>query len=127
MSVAFQIADDVLDVEHSLEGGDEAFGKEFGNDVREGKKTLMVIHAAEHAPAESVARLEDILWKDDNTDEEIEEALDILVETGSVSYARERANDLAASARDHLAELDLREEPKEQLAEFCQFVVEREA
>jgi geranylgeranyl diphosphate synthase type I len=127
MCIAFQIADDVLDVEHSLEGGDEAFGKEFGNDVREGKKTLMVIHAAEHAPAEAVARLEEILWRDDNTDDEIEEALDILVEAGSVSYARERANDIAASAREHLAELDVREEPKEKLAAFCRFVVEREA
>jgi len=127
MCVAFQIADDVLDVEHSLEGGDEAFGKSFGNDVHEGKKTLMVIHAAEHAPPDRVARLEEILWRNDNTDEDIETALDILVDAGSVSYARERADDLAASARDHLADLDLREESRAQLDEFCQFVVEREA
>ena len=126
MCVAFQIADDVLDVEHSLAGGDEEFGKEFGNDVREGKKTLMVIHAAEHAATEDVARLEELLWQDTNTDAEIEEALDILVDAGSVGYARERANDIAASARDHLAELDLAEESRTQLDEFCRFVVERE-
>jgi len=127
MSVAFQIADDVLDVEHSLAGGDEEFGKEFGNDIREGKKTLMVINAAETAPPERVARLEEILWTDDNSDDEIREALSILAESGSVGYARDRAEELAADARDHLADLDLAPEPTEQLADFTRFVVEREA
>ncbi len=36
-SVAFQIGDDILDVENSLGRAGE-FGKEFGNDVREGKR-----------------------------------------------------------------------------------------
>ncbi|MCQ4333745.1 polyprenyl synthetase family protein [Natronomonas sp. F2-12] len=60
MSIAFQIADDVLDVEHALEEGG-AFGKGVGNDIREGKKTLMAIHAVENAPPAEAARLEEIL------------------------------------------------------------------
>jgi geranylgeranyl diphosphate synthase type I len=126
MSIAFQIGDDILDVEHTLaEAGD--FGKAFGNDVREGKKTLLVIHAAETAPPETVARLEEILWADDNTDEEIHEAMDILQETGSVEYAREQALDLAARAREQLEPLDLEPDAAEKLAEFTRFVVERDA
>ncbi|WP_136716075.1 polyprenyl synthetase family protein [Halorientalis salina] len=126
MSIAFQIGDDILDVEHTLDEAG-AFGKEFGNDVREGKKTLMVIHAAEHAPPEDVARLEEILWADDNDEEEIMEVIEILQSTGSVEYAREQAIDLAAHARGHLADLDLEPEPAQNLADFTRFVVERDA
>jgi geranylgeranyl diphosphate synthase type I len=124
MSIAFQIADDILDVEHAEEHGG-SFGKGMGNDVREGKKTLMVIHAAEHAPAADVARLEEVLWADENTDEEVLEAIGLLRDAGSVTYARETALELAAAARDHLDATDLRPEQADQLAEFTRFVVDR--
>ena len=125
MSIAFQIGDDILDVETATEDGG-AFGKGIGNDVREGKKTLMAIHAAREASPEQTARLEEILWAEDNTDAEIREFLDILEATDSVTYAREQALALAADAREHLAELDLEDEPAANLAEFTRFVVERE-
>jgi len=126
MSIAFQIGDDILDIEHTLDQAGE-FGKEFGNDIREGKKTLMAIYTAENAPPEDVARLEQILWAEDNTEEEIVEAIRLMQEAGAIEYARSRAEDLAASARDHLDGLDLEPEPERQLREFTRFVVEREA
>ncbi|PSQ47030.1 polyprenyl synthetase [Halobacteriales archaeon SW_7_65_23] len=97
MSIAFQIGDDILDIEHTLDQAGD-FGKAFGNDIREGKKTLMVIYAGEHAAPEDVARLEEILWAEDNTDEEIMEAIEIMQRVDAVEYARERAEELAASA-----------------------------
>jgi len=126
MSIAFQIGDDILDIEHTLDQAGE-FGKEFGNDIREGKKTLMVIYAAEHAPPEDVVRLEEILWAGDNTEAEIMEAIGIMQDAGAVEYARSRAEELAASARSHLDDLDLEPEPERQLREFTRFVIEREA
>jgi geranylgeranyl diphosphate synthase type I len=126
MSIAFQIGDDILDIEHTLDQAGE-FGKEFGNDIREGKKTLMVIHTAEVAPPEDVARLEEILWAEENTDEEILEAIDTMQEAGAVEYARKRARELAESARSHLDDLDLEPGPEKQLREFTRFVVQREA
>ncbi len=125
MSVAFQIGDDILDVEHSLDQAGE-FGKAFGNDIREGKKTLVAIHAVENAAPEDAARLEEILWADDNTDEEIEWALDLYQSTGSIDYARGTAQTLSERARTNLDGLDLAPEPKAQLAEFTRFVVERD-
>jgi geranylgeranyl diphosphate synthase type I len=125
MSVAFQIADDVLDVEHAMEEGGD-FGKGMGNDIREGKKTLMVIHAAEHADPEDVARLEAILWAEDNTDEEVMEAIDILASAGSVEYAHEVAVELSERSKSHLDGLDLEDGPKAKLTGFADFVVERE-
>ncbi|MCU4741783.1 polyprenyl synthetase family protein [Halobacteria archaeon AArc-m2/3/4] len=124
-AVAFQIGDDILDVEHSLgRAGD--FGKEFGNDVREGKKTLMVIHAIEESDAAEADRLQEILGAETNTDEEVLEALSILENAGSVEYARERALGLAEQARAHVDALDFEPEIAEQLTEFTEFVVERD-
>ena len=125
MSIAFQIADDVLDVEHALEEGGE-FGKGVGNDVREGKKTLMAIHAAEHATPEDVARLEEILWADDNSDGEVVEAIEILQSAGSVAYARGVAADLSESAIGRLEGLGLEPEPEAKLTAFAEFVVDRD-
>jgi len=125
LSIAFQVADDLLDVEHTLEGVEE-FGKATGNDVREGKKTLMAVHAAEHAPPDDVARLEAILWAEDNSEAEVREAVEILQSAGSVDYARERAQDIAASAREYLDDVDLEPEIETNLKEFTRFVVERE-
>jgi geranylgeranyl diphosphate synthase type I len=125
LALAFQVGDDILDVEHTLDRAGD-FGKAFGNDVREGKKTLMVIHAAENATPADVARLEEILWAEENTDEEILEAIEVLQTVGSLEFARERAQELAARARSHLDGLELAEEPERTLREFTRFVVERD-
>ena len=140
MSIAFQIGDDILDIENTLDkaaemdrsdatGGETRtgdFGKAFGNDIREGKKTLLIIHAAETAPPEDVARLEEVLWAEENPTREILDVVEILQESGSVTYARERALDLAEQARQHVDALDLAAEPAANLKEFTRFVVERE-
>ena len=124
MSVAFQIGDDILDAETSMEAGGD-FGKGVGNDVREGKKTLMVIHAAANAPPERAARLEELLWADENTDEEIREVVSILDDAGSIAYARERAERLGRRARDELDGLGLDPDAAEQLSAFTRFVIDR--
>ncbi|CAI50369.1 bifunctional short chain isoprenyl diphosphate synthase [Natronomonas pharaonis DSM 2160] len=125
MAIAFQIADDVLDVEYALEEGGD-FGKGVGNDIREGKKTLLTIHAARNASPEAAARLESILWAAENTDEEVAEAIEILESTGSVEYARETAEELSTSAKAHLDDLGLQPDPEAKLRGFADFVVERD-
>jgi geranylgeranyl diphosphate synthase type I len=124
MAIAFQIGDDILDIEHTLDRAGD-FGKGFGNDIREGKKTLMVIHTAEEAPPAEVARLEEILWAEDNDEAEILEAIDIMQGADSVEYARKRARELAARARSHLDDLDLDPAAERHLRGFTTFVIER--
>ncbi|WP_049925136.1 polyprenyl synthetase family protein [Halopiger goleimassiliensis] len=124
-AVAFQIGDDILDVENSLGRAGE-FGKEFGNDVREGKKTLLVIHALEESPPERAERLREILAATENTDEEVLEALSILEEAGSIEYARERALELAERARTAIDDVDFDPATRRKLREFTEFVVDRD-
>ncbi|QLG50726.1 polyprenyl synthetase family protein [Natrinema halophilum] len=124
-AVAFQIGDDILDVEHSLGQAGE-FGKEFGNDILEGKKTLLVIHALQKSEPDRARRLQEILESDNNTDDEILEALEILEDAGSIDYARERALELAAEARAAIDGLDFDDETTRKLEEFTEFVIERD-
>jgi len=125
MAVAFQIGDDILDVENTLDQAGD-FGKEFGNDIREGKKTLLVIHAVREADEPDAERLQSILAAEDNTEAEILETIDVMQETGSIEFARDRAHDLSESAREHLATVDLEPEPAAKLEAFTRFVVERD-
>ena len=125
LAIAFQIGDDILDVEHTLDQAGD-FGKAFGNDIREGKTTLMAIHAAREAEPEQRTRLEEILAAESVSREEVLEVIDIYEEHGSIDFAREQANSLAATAREHLDAVPLEPEPATNLEEFTRFVVERD-
>lgn len=124
MSVAFQIIDDVLDIEHSLgEAGD--FGKAFGNDIREGKTTLLVIHAMETADRDRAERLQSVLAMDQPSDDDVLDAIEILQETGSIDYSRQRASELADEAEAAIGGLDLEPGPAETLTGFPRFMIDR--
>lgn len=125
MSIAFQIGDDILDIKHSLDQAGD-FGKAFGNDIREGKKTLMVIHSMQTAEGQTADRLAAILQSSENSDEEIMEAIEILQSTDSISYARERAREFASQAQEELEEIEMAPERATQLRKFAEFVVERQ-
>ncbi|MFT4946914.1 MAG: geranylgeranyl diphosphate synthase type I, partial [Natronomonas sp.] len=114
-----------LDIRNTLDQAGE-FGKEFGNDIREGKKTLMVIYTAQEASPDDVARLEEILWAEDNDEQGIMEAIEIMQSVGAIEYADTRARELSESARSHLDDLELAAEPETHLREFTRFVIERQ-
>jgi geranylgeranyl diphosphate synthase type I len=82
--MGFQIHDDVLD----LTAPEKVLGKRRGGDLVEGKKTLIMIHALEHGVEV------DVFGKKDAIPQEIEKALYVLEEAGSIDYARTRAADL---------------------------------
>ena len=126
MSIAFQIGDDLLDIEHTLDQAGD-FGKAFGNDIQEGKKTLMVIHATTHATPSEAERLVDILAAEHNERADVLEAIDIMQSTDSLAYARERAHMFARRAKEHLEEIPLTANRKQDLAAFAEFVIERDA
>src|SRR5690606_8333082 len=107
IGVAFQIQDDLLNIE-----GDK-FAEKIavkGEDIHEGKRTLMVIHASENAPPEKVKRLEEILLSHPSDQETINEAIAILQEAGSCDYARGVAKDMVTKAWEDV-ESSLKDSP----------------
>jgi geranylgeranyl diphosphate synthase type I len=96
--IAFQIVDDILGVT----ADEEKLGKPVGSDLREGKKTLIIVHALENAsPVEKEAILK--VLGDGNADpRDIEAANEALVSTGAIDYAKMRAAEYVRSSKESL-------------------------
>jgi octaprenyl-diphosphate synthase len=97
MGMAFQIADDLLD----LVGDEETTGKSLGTDLEQRKMTLPLIHFMETAPAMTIARLRQVLSSPGNHKREA--LRPYLTECGSLDYAYGRADELAERARAELS------------------------
>jgi len=98
--VAFQIKDDVLDVS----GGK---GRRAGSDVLEGKRTLLVAHALEHAADGDAARLRAILDRPRHavSDGDVAWVLELYARTGATAAAEAMAGGIVDEALEHLAGL----------------------
>lgn len=90
LGIAFQIQDDILDITLSGQKRKE-FGKSFGNDIKEGKRTLMVIYTLNKAKKEEKERLLQILNKHTENKEEQKEAIKIIQKYGGIEYAKKKA------------------------------------
>jgi heptaprenyl diphosphate synthase len=98
LGMAFQLADDLIDVSSDA----ESLGKTPGTDLREGKATLPVLYAlASDDPAD--ARLQQLLRTDLGSDEDaLAEALGLLRDNPAMDRAREHTSAVARSAQDVL-------------------------
>ncbi|MEN0062757.1 MAG: polyprenyl synthetase family protein [Myxococcota bacterium] len=105
MGAAFQITDDVL----NLEGTAASYGKEIAGDLWEGKRTLIVLHFLRHATPSERDQALSILTaprpEDPNRDhskqhwDQIHWLHNRIREAGSISYAKEQARLRAIRAR----------------------------
>ncbi|HEX17442.1 MAG TPA: polyprenyl synthetase family protein [Thermoplasmatales archaeon] len=118
--LGFQIWDDYLD----LKGSEREFGKRIGNDIREGKKTLMIIHALSNADQRDREKILSILGKKDASNEEIKEIVEILERIGSLDYAKERAMEFSRKAKESLSNLQ-NNEARSSLEELVDYSISR--
>jgi geranylgeranyl pyrophosphate synthase len=125
VGVAFQIQDDILDLVSSGKGR-EKFGKAIGNDIKEGKRTLLVIHALAKASEKDRKRLSRILDAHTSDPGLIEEAVSILNQYGSIAYAKEKSRELVSTAWKGIEPLLKKSHAKKQLKELAFFLTERE-
>ncbi len=124
LGLGFQIWDDIL----ALEGDEKVLGKPVGNDIRNGKKTLIVLHAMHELDKADPRRrtLEKALGNDDATPAEIGAAIQALRDCGSIDHAKSIAKDYAVKAKKALDCLSESAE-KEFLAEVMDFAVSRQS
>lgn len=109
VGLAFQIQDDVL----NLIGEEEKYKKEIGGDIREGKRTLIVIDALKKLNENDKEELVRILSAKENSKEEIEWAIEKMKETGSITYAKNYAEELVEKAKKRLKFVKNEEKRKE--------------
>ncbi|MCL2550187.1 MAG: polyprenyl synthetase family protein [Methanimicrococcus sp.] len=108
VGLGFQIYDDVLD----LVTPEEVLGKRQGSDIFEGKRTLLMIHASEKgAIPRAFGKGADSSGS--GTKEDIEEAIRVLTDSGSLAYVKDLAVGFVEEGK---AKLDiLPDSPKKQL------------
>ena len=99
--MAFQVADDLLDVTADA----KTLGKPWGSDVRAGKRTFLVLDALAGADPRQRAALEGVLGKQDATDAEVRDAVRVMDATGALARGEALRDQWAAHARNALARL----------------------
>ena len=120
LGIAFQIVDDLLDIE-----GTEAIGKNRGDDLREGKLTLPVIRALARASDEEREFWRRVVGRGQVEEGDVERARDLMERHGALTSTRAEAEMWVARAKDALQRVP--EHPlREMLADLADYVVARE-
>jgi len=126
LGVAFQIMDDVL----NLEPAQGAYGKEVAGDLLEGKRTLILVHLLKNCSKQEREFVIGALGKQrsEKKPDEMAKVLEMMKQKGSLKYCREKAAKLGAEALElfekkfsHLPE----SRAKKELKEVMRFLVER--
>jgi geranylgeranyl pyrophosphate synthase len=122
IGVAFQMQDDILDLT-SKEFAKEKGGR--GQDVTEGKRTLMVIHTLKVASTKDRDRLVKILNMHTVDQKLKDEAIAILEKYGSIEYVKKFSARIVQKSWREVDALLPRSEAKEKLSAFAKFLIER--
>jgi len=120
IGLGFQIWDDVLD----LRSDQETFGKPVLNDIRNGKKTLIVVNGLEDMNALERKQFMKVLGNKKATQNQLKMARDLLEDVGAVDHAVMVASGLVAKAKDRLSVLK-ESKHKEALKACADYMVTR--
>lgn len=120
VGLCFQIRDDIFDYYE-----DSKIGKPTGNDMLEGKLTLPVIYAIQHADNEHVTQLAARVKSGKASAAEIAELVDYTKSHGGIEYAERRMRELHNEALQ-LLDAWQNAEVRESLRGYIDFVVDRD-
>ena len=119
LGYCFQIKDDIFDYFHELN-----IGKPTGNDIREGKVTLPLLHALKQG-GEKASRFLNIILRKDFTDEHIEQLISFAKANGGIEYAESKMQAYYQQAVDILQKLP-NSPAKEALENLAKYVITRQ-
>jgi geranylgeranyl diphosphate synthase, type I len=119
LGIAFQLRDDLLGVF----GDPKVTGKPAGDDVREGKRTLLMALGIKHADRDGrsadAALLRGCLGKPDLAEDEVADLRVLLGDLGAVAAVEQRIAELTTSALDTLAAAPIPRPVADRLAELA--------
>jgi len=123
--IAFQIRDDIL----GLVGDEKKLGKPVYSDLREGKRTILVIYALNKCNEIEKRKLLSVLGNRNASIDEFREAAEIIIRSGALDYAEATASSYAEKALSLLS--TLKESTKDSealdmLRELVEYIVVRE-
>ena len=122
IGVAFQMQDDILD----LTGAEFAKKKGgLGQDITEGKRTLMVIRTLKVAESKERKRLIEILGMHTSEQKFRDEAIAIMQKYNAFEYVRKKADSMVADSWKEVDRLLKQSAGKEKLKAFAEFLIKR--
>ena len=116
---AFQITDDIL----GTFGDEKTTGKPAASDIKQGKKTLLLIYALNHSSTQEIDLLHHSIGNKELTTNDIENVRQIFISTGALGFAQAAASQYAEQAKSVLEASNL--SGKEFLIWLTDFVVKR--
>jgi geranylgeranyl diphosphate synthase type I len=119
--VAFQLQDDIL----GIVGDEKLLGKPIGSDIREGKRTIILLHTFQKADDEERNYLLNKLGDATISMEEVETIKQILLKYDGVEYAKSLADKIVNRAIEELVILP-DSHYKRLLLAWADYVVDRE-
>lgn len=119
--LAFQIQDDLL----NLVGKEESTKKGFRDDITEGKRTLVVVHALQTLEGADRERLIEILSSKAKDPAVLQEAVDLMEKSGSIDYARTYAENLTSIAKNRLRDMIEPSDARDLLESMADWFVNR--
>lgn len=119
LGICFQIRDDIFDY------FTKDVGKPTGNDIREGKITLPLIYALQHAPEAISAEMMDIIKSRDYSDDNISRLLTFSKEQGGIDYAYGKMNALIENAEEMVSGFRLNEDMESLMRLFLAYLKDR--
>jgi geranylgeranyl diphosphate synthase, type I len=118
---AFQLQDDIL----GIIGDEQLLGKAVGSDIREGKRTTIVLHAFHNASAVEQQFLQDCLGNPTASEQEVERVRRILIDNSGIDYTRKLAESIVTQAINEITIIP-ESKFKELLLTWAQYVVNRD-
>lgn len=118
--MAFQMVDDILGVS----GVEKELGKPVGSDIREGKKTIVILEALSRLDDRERLRLMEVLGSRTASKEQILEAIKLIESSGAIEYAKKLAYEYSLKAKKALNLLP-KTEARDLLEALTDFIVER--
>ena len=118
--LAFQLIDDVL----GLTADEKVLGKPVGSDIREGKRTLIIVHALKHASEDQRKKILETLGNRSASPERIQEIVSLVGSLGSINYAEEKAREYIKKSKKALANFPATED-REDLISLADLIFAR--
>lgn len=132
VGIAFQIQDDILNLIMSEEEvkvapgtGGGGYGKDFAGDLKEGKRTLILVHAFQNASEDEKNRMRQLIGKKDITLEGKKEIIAIMNKLGSIEYAKNYARKMMEDAVEKMKLKIPDTEGRKKLESIAKFLIER--
>ena len=120
LGIAFQIQDDYLDAF----GDPEKFGKEVGGDIRQNKKTFLLLHALEVATPDQRAKLDTLLAS--NGPEKVPQVLELFKACNVDAWAIELKEKYLQMALANLEDIAVTSTRKTALLSLANYLMQRE-